>query len=163
MKYFGRVWAGLQWDDHYGTNERVYLATNPLFDVSIWNQHTNIINGERLTNNVVEGWHKGFNDFVSIPHPPLQRFLYATLLHQNNKECDINRQKMGQLNSPSVNRRMHSIQKAVLTYANEEEDGKDIFFFLDTVSTLCEEDRQIRKMTVKKAHKVTKAKKVPRN
>lgn len=111
-----------------------YFEVTPTFDPKIWNQCEQVQSGDRLTNNVVEGWHSGLNKFIGISHPGMQQFLYALQLHQNNNEIDIQRQMLGQLPKPQQNQRTILIRNAIHEFISSE--SQDTVFHLQSLGSI---------------------------
>lgn len=64
IDYFERTWIG--------TSSR-----NPIFDIYLWNQYDTVLAGLPRSNNIVEGWHNGFQSLVGTTNPTLWTFLSA--------------------------------------------------------------------------------------
>lgn len=47
----------------------------PPFEIAIWNQHQNVVNGLARSNNSVEGWHHAFNQILGASHPTIWKLV----------------------------------------------------------------------------------------
>jgi hypothetical protein len=61
LKYIDRTWIG-------ELNSRTWMPKKPLFPMSLWNKVQSVLEGDALTNNVVEGYNNAF--FLSLPAHP---------------------------------------------------------------------------------------------
>ena len=60
--YFERTWIGSP-------------STEPIFDKYLWNQYDTVLARLPRSNNLVEGWHNGFQTLVGCSNPTLWTFL----------------------------------------------------------------------------------------
>ena len=56
VDYFERTWIGTS-------------STSPLFDHWLWNHYDTVLAGLPRSNNIVEGWHNGFQQLVGHSNP----------------------------------------------------------------------------------------------
>ena len=48
---------------------------DPLFPHVLWNIHHRVTSDLPRTNNALEGWHRQFNDSISVAHPTIWTFI----------------------------------------------------------------------------------------
>ena len=68
--YFERTWIGTP-------------TTEPIFDKYLWNMYNPVLAGLPRSNNLVEGWHNGFQMLVGCSNPTLWTFLTALKKKEN--------------------------------------------------------------------------------
>ena len=68
--YFERTWIGTP-------------TTEPIFDKYLWNMYDPVLAGLPRSNNLVEGWHNGFQTLVGCSNPTLWTFLTALKKEEN--------------------------------------------------------------------------------
>ena len=68
--YFERTWVGSS-------------TVVPLFDRMLWNQYDAVLAGLPRSNNLVEGWHNGFQTLIGTSNPTLWTFLTALKKEEN--------------------------------------------------------------------------------
>ena len=68
LDYFERNWVGQ-------LNTRTRVRRAPRHAIELWNNRTAVLNGEYLTTNSVEGWHKQLNGRVGSTHPNIWKYL----------------------------------------------------------------------------------------
>ena len=68
--YFERTWIGSP-------------STEPIFDKYLWNQYDTVLARLPRSNNLVEGWHDGFQTLVGCSNPTLWTFLTALKKEEN--------------------------------------------------------------------------------
>ena len=74
--------------------------TKPQFSVQTWNVYDRVIQNLPRSNNSVEGWHRAFNNRVSINHPTVTKLAKCILREQTKFEMDIERIRVGQEPKP---------------------------------------------------------------
>ena len=68
--YFERTWIGSP-------------STEPIFDKYLWNQYDTVLARLPRSNNLVEGWHNGFQTLIGCSNPTLWTFLTALKKEEN--------------------------------------------------------------------------------
>ena len=68
--YFERTWVDSS-------------TAEPIFDRFLWNQYESVLAGLPCSNNLVEGWHNGFQTLVGTSNPILWTFLTALKKEEN--------------------------------------------------------------------------------
>lgn len=73
LDYMSRTWIGTKVSRRY---------RKPLFDLQIWNCYDHVVRCFPLTNNMVEGWHRGFSSLIQDHHPAFHKLVRA--FQENN-------------------------------------------------------------------------------
>ena len=68
LDYFERNWVGQ-------LNTRTHIRRAPRHAIELWNNRTAVLNGEYLTTNSVEGWHRQLNGRIGCTHPNIWKYL----------------------------------------------------------------------------------------
>ncbi|KAK7486345.1 hypothetical protein BaRGS_00022393 [Batillaria attramentaria] len=67
----------------------------PKFDVAMWNVYNRVEDNLPRTNNSVEGWHRAFDQRMSVTHPTLGRLVSKLRKEQASTELMIEQHAMG--------------------------------------------------------------------
>jgi hypothetical protein len=86
LAYFEGTWLGIV---QRGRRRR------PKFDIAIWNVHNRVEGNLPRTNNSVEGWHRAFDQRMSVTHPSLGRLVSKLRKEQASTELMIEQLDMG--------------------------------------------------------------------
>ena len=68
---------------------------HPCFDISLWNVREKTLLGIPRTNNSVEGWHRAFQQRMSVVHPNLSHLMTKLKKEQNDWELTIQQASCG--------------------------------------------------------------------
>ena len=66
----------------------------------MWNVYSRVVEDLPRSNNSIEGWHRAFNNRVSIKHPTLTKLAQCIIREQSKFELDIERIRIGQEPKP---------------------------------------------------------------
>lgn len=86
-----------------------------LFEISLWNNHQEVLNNHPRTKNQVEGWHNKINRRANAHHLALWSFIEFIREEQGAVECTIERLQAG-----------GTIQRRNLHRINYEENLKTV-------------------------------------
>ena len=86
LVYFETTWLGAV------QRER---RRRPCFDISLWNVREKTLLGIPRTNNSVEGWHRAFQQRMSVVHPNLSHLMTKLKKEQNDWELTIQQASCG--------------------------------------------------------------------
>ncbi|XP_076471818.1 uncharacterized protein LOC143301423 [Babylonia areolata] len=86
LAYFESTWLGIV---QRGRRRR------PKFDVAMWNVYNRVGDNLPRTNNSVEGWHRAFDQRMSVTHPTLGRLVSKLRKEQASTELMIEQRAMG--------------------------------------------------------------------
>ncbi|KAK7479733.1 hypothetical protein BaRGS_00029009, partial [Batillaria attramentaria] len=86
LAYFESTWLGIV---QRGRRRR------PKFDVAMWNVYNRVEDNLPRTNNSVEGWHRAFDQQMSVTHPTLGRLVSKLSKEQASTELMIEQHAMG--------------------------------------------------------------------
>ncbi|KAK7479647.1 hypothetical protein BaRGS_00029113, partial [Batillaria attramentaria] len=86
LAYFESTWLGIV---QRGRRRR------PKFDVAMWNVYNRVEDNLPRTNNSVEGWHRAFDQRMSVTHPTLGRLVSKLRKEQASTELMIEQHAMG--------------------------------------------------------------------
>nr|KAG5697851.1 hypothetical protein BaRGS_017108 [Batillaria attramentaria] len=86
LAYFESTWLGIV---QRGRRRR------PKFDVAMWNVYNRVEDNLPRTNNSVEGWHRAFDQRMSVTHPTLARLVSKLRKEQASTELMIEQHAMG--------------------------------------------------------------------
>ncbi|KAK7487223.1 hypothetical protein BaRGS_00021575, partial [Batillaria attramentaria] len=86
LVYFESTWLGIV---QRGRRRR------PKFDVAMWNVYNRVEDNLPRTNNSVEGWHRAFDQRMSVTHPTLGRLVSKLRKEQASTELMIEQHAMG--------------------------------------------------------------------
>jgi len=67
LDYFEDTWIG--------RIDRRGRRRQPQFQINLWNYYEAVKDGIPKTNNLVEGWHRGFSQLLSAHHPNIWKFI----------------------------------------------------------------------------------------
>ncbi|CAF3920813.1 unnamed protein product [Rotaria sp. Silwood1] len=74
--------------------------TKPQFSIQTWYVHDRVLQDLPRSNNFIEGWHRAFNNRISMKHPTITKLAKCILREQANFEMDIERILVGQQPKP---------------------------------------------------------------
>ncbi|KAL8579458.1 hypothetical protein ACOMHN_026823 [Nucella lapillus] len=122
LAYFESTWLGIV---QRGRRRR------PKFDVAMWNVYNRVGDNLPRTNNSVEGWHRAFDQRMSVTHPTLGRLVSKLRKEQASTELMLEQRAMGVRMRKNkqyevVNTRLQAL---VARYAQE-----DVLVFLKAVA-----------------------------
>ncbi|XP_025080740.1 uncharacterized protein LOC112556185 isoform X2 [Pomacea canaliculata] len=86
LAYFESTWLGIV---QRGRRRR------PKFDVAMWNVYNRVGDNLPRTNNSVEGWHRAFDERMSVTHPTLGRLVSKLRKEQVSTELMMEQLAMG--------------------------------------------------------------------
>jgi hypothetical protein len=117
LKYIDRTWIG-------ELNTRTQVRKKPLFPVTMWNKYQPILDGDALTNNVVEGYNNAF--CLSLPARPTDWHLMERFQKEEAMtKASLQQAAMGNLGPDENKARAHSrrdraekLRNLVLNYSN---------------------------------------------
>ncbi|CAF4396253.1 unnamed protein product [Rotaria sp. Silwood2] len=89
LEYFEKTWVGQK-------KGRGIRRTKPQFSIQTWNVYDRVLQDLPRSNNSIEGWHRAFNNRVSIKHPSITKLAKCILREQAKFEIDIERIRVGQ-------------------------------------------------------------------
>ena len=74
-------------ENNYIGQKRRNRRLTPTFPIEIWNVRDRILNDNPRTNNAIEGFHSGLNNFITNSHPSLWRLIdgFRTADHMSRK------------------------------------------------------------------------------
>ncbi|CAF4165667.1 unnamed protein product [Rotaria sordida] len=110
LEYFEKTWVGQK--KGRGQTSFVSLTTHschlilgirrtkPQFSIQTWNVYDRVLQDLPRSNNSIEGWHRAFNNRVSMKHPTITKLAKCILREQANFEMDIERIRVGQQPKP---------------------------------------------------------------
>ncbi|KAL8580683.1 hypothetical protein ACOMHN_004725 [Nucella lapillus] len=103
----------------------------PKFDVTMWNVYNRVGDNLPRTNNSVEGWHRAFDQRMSVTHPTLGRLVSKLRKEQASTKLMLEQRAMGVRMRKNkqyevVNTRLQAL---VARYAQE-----DVLVFLKAVA-----------------------------
>lgn len=73
-------------DTYIGRSMTGRPRKEPRFPIKVWNVHNSTETGADRTNNKIEGWHRGFRNFVNISHPSIFLFIQNIIKEQDRME-----------------------------------------------------------------------------
>ncbi|KAL8601709.1 hypothetical protein ACOMHN_033885 [Nucella lapillus] len=122
LAYFESTWLGIV---QQGRRRR------QKFDVAMWNVYNRVGDNLPRTNNSVEGWHRAFDQRMSVTHPTLGRLVSKLRKEQASTEIMLEQRAMGVRMRKNkqyevVNTRLQAL---VARYAQE-----DVLVFLKAVA-----------------------------
>ncbi|KAL8596260.1 hypothetical protein ACOMHN_021300 [Nucella lapillus] len=86
LTYFESTWLGIV---QRGRRRR------PKFDVAMWNVYNRVGDNLPRTNNSVEGWHRAFDQRMSVTHPTLGRLVSKLRKEQASTKLMLEQRAMG--------------------------------------------------------------------
>lgn len=119
VDYFEDVWVGrLQ-----TTGQR----RQPTFLIPIWNMYHRTINGERRTNNDVEGWHRRFQSAIGCKNPSVFKCIDALKIEQKRHESRIHRLNSGEQPNPRK-RKYRDLNDRILDLVTKYEERERVSY-----------------------------------
>ena len=88
----------------------------------MWNVYERVLRDLPRSNNSIEGWHRAFNNRVSVKHPSVTKLAQCIVREQSKFELDIERIRVGQ--QPKPKRKIYAnldarLKRVVATYSIE--------------------------------------------
>ena len=128
LDYFEKFWIGEKktrgvYESLRSIIHRNFISgtrrTTPRYAIEIWNVYDRVIRDLPRSNNSIEGWHRAFNNRVSIKHPSVTKLAQCILREQSKFELDIERIRVGQ--EPKPKKRIYAtldarLKRVVTTY-----------------------------------------------
>ena len=121
IAYFEDTWIGKK-----KRNQR----TRPIFDISLWNCFSAIMNDGPRTNNQVEGWHNGFNQRVSKSHATMGKFLTTIKQEQSVTESVWENYLAGRVVAPPKRRKYVKYDQRIKRAATNFDPENDVVEYL---------------------------------
>lgn len=75
LEYFSTTWIG--------SFNRRGERKKPLFEIKLWNCYDSLLQSLPKTNNICEGFHRGFAGLLSVHHPTLYKLIDGLLKQQS--------------------------------------------------------------------------------
>ena len=119
--YYERTWIGSS-------------SSSPIFDKFLWNQYDGVLAGLPRSNNLVEGWHNGFQSLVGVSNPTLWTFLSA--LKKEENLTFAKKVKMRTNESPDPKKRKWRVYYERLTAVVEDYDNYEPLDYLHCIGEL---------------------------
>ena len=93
--------------------------TVPVYPIDMWNVYQRVLSNLPRSNNSIEGWHRAFNNRVSVKHPTVTKLAQCIIREQSKFELDIERIRVGQ--EPKPKRKIYAnldarLKRVVATY-----------------------------------------------
>ncbi|ODM77881.1 hypothetical protein Ocin01_20181, partial [Orchesella cincta] len=91
-------------EDNWVGGNRRGRERPPRFAIEEWNCHSRVIEDLSRTNNIVEGWHRGFQSQLGAAHPTIWKFIEAIKKQQSLNELQMEQQLAGESPQPQRGR-----------------------------------------------------------
>ena len=113
LTYFEKNWIG-------ELNHRTGIRRAPRFAIELWSNRESVLNGEHLTTNSLEGWHRQLYGRIGATHPNIWKYLHCLKEEQALVETKIQSYLRGERvrPSPKYKRVYERIQNCTRNWGN---------------------------------------------
>ena len=105
----------------------------PLFLVTLWNQHNSVLTGTDRTNNVAEAAHRALYSVIGGNHPNLWTFVDLLKTTQNSRDLSVEHAISG-IPPPQKNIRLRQADQRLHTLVSEFGQNTNLIEFLRGIS-----------------------------
>lgn len=124
LVYFENTWIG---PVQRGRRRR------PQFEIKTWNVFDRTADGLPRTNNSLEGWHHGFQQWVTITHPTLHRLVLKLQKEQSSFEIVIE-QCLAGFEPPKKKKKYDIINQRISNIVSNYETYEDKLQYLRAIA-----------------------------